>query len=136
MIEEIGISWAAGFYDGEGSVSCTENNGNLNSRIQLSIGQKDYNVEIADTLTKFKKIVGCGHIYRKTKAGKEINQHQFIICKASDVESTIKLLWKYLSLSKQEQALTAFTKLKGGQEDIRNKYKDSKMGFRGNKRYR
>ena len=106
--DEIEVAWAAGFYDGEGSTCCCANNGNPFTRIQFSIGQKDYNGKIADTLLRFKEVVKCGYIYRKTRIGKEINQHQFFICKPKDVEKVLRLLWKYLSKSKREQANKAF----------------------------
>jgi len=122
-INAVGISWAAGFYDGEGSVSCGNNNGNPDTRIQLSIGQKDYNGHIADTLEKFKAIVKCGHIYQKVKTGKEINQHQFLASKASDVYHIITLLWYHLSTSKKEQAKNALFKLSKGQKQLKNKIK-------------
>ena len=112
------LAWAAGFYDGEGSVSCVANNGNPHTLLQLSIGQKDYNGHIADTLIKFLNIVKCGHIYRKTKTGKEINQHQFFVSKLNDTKKVIDMLWEFLSKSKQEQATKALILLKEGREKI------------------
>jgi len=104
---EINIAWATGFYDGDGSMCCTSNNGKKYQRLQLTIGQKDYNGKVADTLVKFKNIVGCGYIYQKNKKGKEINQHQFFVTKREDVKKVINLLWKHLSISKKNQAIKA-----------------------------
>ena len=106
------LPWAAGFFDGEGSVCCTTNNGVAFSRVQLSIGQKDFNGGIADTLLRFQKAVGCGHIYVKTKGEKESNQHQFIISKNQDVRKVIDLLWNELSEAKKQQATRAFQLLR------------------------
>lgn len=102
------IAWAAGFYDGEGSMSCTSNNGKVHARLQLSIGQKDFDNRIADTLLRFQRIVNCGHIYVKTLKGRETNQHQFGVFKALDIIKIIYLLSKHLSLSKRLQARRAF----------------------------
>ena len=120
------IAWAAGFYDGEGSISCGSNNGNPHTRIQLGIGQKNYNGEISDTLKKFKKIVGCGHIYQKTKTGKEINQHQFIISKSSDVKLALNLLWQHLSTAKKEQARLAIHLFEDGIKKLNLKLSEKK----------
>jgi len=110
------IAWVAGFYDGEGSVCCVTNNNNRFSRIQLSIGQKNLsNNEIADTLIKFHKIVGVGYIYKKTRIGKEINQHQYFVCKAVDVIKVLKFLWPYLGIQKRNQAKKALSLYKKGQ---------------------
>ncbi len=121
------IAWATGFYDGEGSVSCTSNNGNPNTRIQLSVGQRNDRKtgKIAGTLVKFHKVVGRGHIYRKTRVGKEINQHQFVVCRAVDVEYVVSLLWKNLSLQKKRQAERAFSLYNKGGSDL---------GFRSKRR--
>lgn len=104
------LIWAAGFFDGEGSISCSPNNGKPNSRLQLSIGQKNYQGQIAPTLLRFHEAVGVGHIYHKAKTGKEINQHQFLACKLDDVRKCVNLLWPFLTSPKRAQIERAFTK--------------------------
>lgn len=104
---KINIAWAVGFYDGEGSITCTSNNGRKYQRLQISIGQKDHDGKIADTLVKFKNIVKCGYIYQKNRTGKENNQHQFFVTKLKDVNKVINLLWNNLSISKKEQIIKA-----------------------------
>jgi hypothetical protein len=47
------LAWAGGFYDGEGSICCTSNNGRPHSKIQLSLGQKNDDGQIAETLSRF-----------------------------------------------------------------------------------
>lgn len=121
IINKENIAWAAGFYDGEGSVSCRSNNGNPHTLLQLSIGQKNDGNEIAETLKKFKSIVGCGHIYRKTRIGIEINQHQFFVSKQLDVIKVINLLWPYLSITKKNQANKAWFLFKRGQRILKVK---------------
>jgi hypothetical protein len=119
---DIELAWAAGFYDGEGSVSCTSNNGNPYTRIQLSIGQKDrHDGSISESLIRFINAVGVGKIYRKTKTGKEINQHQYLVCKKSDVEFVLSILWPYISETKRNQAERAIALLSSGIERLMNK---------------
>lgn len=91
-MKQVDLAWASGFFDGEGSTVCTNNNGNPFSRMQMTLGQKDYRDKIAPTLLKFQKIVGLGKIYFKTKKGKDIHMHQFYTCKFTDVQKLAKLL--------------------------------------------
>ncbi len=97
----IKVALIAGFYNGEGSVCCTSNNGNPYTVLRFSIAQKDYKGKISDTLKIVKAVVKCGGIYRKTRIGKEINQHQFYISKVKDVKKTLQLVYPYLSRAKK-----------------------------------
>jgi hypothetical protein len=105
-------AWAGGFFDGEGSTVCCINNGNIFSRIQMTLGQKDYRRSISPPLIKFQKVVNVGKIYKKTKTGKEINMHQFYTAKFEDVIKCASLLWKYLSIPKKHQFINCANKLK------------------------
>lgn len=108
-LDAVELAWAAGFFDGEGSTCCTTNNGRKHNRIQLSIGQKNQDGNIADTLVRFQSAVGgCGHIYQKNKhRGPDYDQHQFLVTRRNDVLACLRLLWPYLSLPKRGQAATA-----------------------------
>jgi hypothetical protein len=100
---KVNLAWAAGFFDGEGSTCCSNNNGHRHTRLQLSIGQKNYKNDTADTLVRFKNIFKCGKIYKKNIIGKEINQKQFYVTIATDVKKIIKLMYPFLSKAKKEQ---------------------------------
>ncbi|HDZ25207.1 hypothetical protein LCGC14_1276570 [marine sediment metagenome] len=126
----IELAWSAGFYDGEGSISCTTNNGNPFTRVQLSIGQKnDPNGQPAETLQRFLNAVGVGKIYRKTAKGKEKNQHQYTICKRKNVEIVLQLLWPYLSTQKRKQAQRAFRLLDSGIKDFNLSEREKNENF-------
>ena len=117
--DDLELAWAAGFYDGEGSLCCTSNNGNIDTRVQLSIGQKDYNGEISDTLLRFQNAVGLGTIYVKSRReGHDIHQHQYLVCKKADVKIVINLLWPYLSQAKKDQANIALIRLEKGEQNL------------------
>ena len=118
---QLEIAWAAGFYDGEGSINCGSNNGNPQTRIQLSIGQKNDGNEIAAVLERFKKAVGIGKIYRKARKGKEINQHQYLISKAEDVQTVVNILWPFMSHKKRHQASKAMAELSNGRKLLKAK---------------
>lgn len=104
---ELELSWAGGFFDGEGSFSCCKNNGKKFTRIQASIGQKNYNGKVSDTLIRFKNAVGVGKIFKKSRTGKEINQHQFLVCKLSDVKTFVKKILPHISKPKKDQIIRA-----------------------------
>jgi len=124
--DQIELAWAAGFYDGEGSISCTSNNGNPFTRVQLSIGQKNDGDAIATVLTRFQKAVGVGKIYRKTRIGREIDQHQYIVCDKKGVQKVIHALWPYLSPVKKRQIDVAVALLASGQATLIEKQKGAK----------
>lgn len=107
--DRLEVAWAAGFYDGEGSVSCTSNNGNQYARVQLSVGQKnEADGTPAETLVRFMAAVKKGKIYKKTSAVKELDMRQFGVHKRRDVESVLLLLWPFLSTTKKLQTENAF----------------------------
>lgn len=111
-MSKLDLAWAGGFFDGEGSVVCCINNGNPYSRMQMTLGQKDYKGKISPTLARFHRILGVGKVYIKRKAGKESNMHQFYTCKFKDVRKCIKLLWKYISIQKKKQIKLCAKRLK------------------------
>lgn len=111
-MKELDLAWAGGYFDGEGSAVCCINNGVPYSRMQITLGQKDYKNKISPTLLKFHKIMGVGKIYQKRKIGKEINMHQFYTCKFKNVQKCIKLLWKYISIQKKNQIKLCAKRLK------------------------
>jgi len=111
-MSKLALAWAGGFFDGEGSTVCCTNNGNPYSRMQLTLGQKDYKSRISPTLLRFHKILGVGKIYQKRITGKESNMHQFYTCKFTDVQKCIKLLWKYISIQKKNQIKLCARRLK------------------------
>jgi hypothetical protein len=122
------LAWAGGLYDGEGSISCTSNNGNKHTRIQLSLGQKnDKNNKIAEVLIKFKKAIGFGNIYKKSKTGYEINQHQYLICDYKKVLKAIKILWPYISRVKRKQIVKNLRLYINGQEALKEKIEQSSI---------
>jgi len=115
------LSWAAGFFDGEGSTSCTKNNGKVDARLQVSVGQKDYRGEVSPALLRFFGAMGCGHIYHKAHYSRDMNQHQFQACSYGDVVECLRKMWPYLSQPKKDQARVAITrygKARGGETTI------------------
>ena len=127
---KIELAWAAGFYDGEGSVSCTANNGNPYTRVQMSIGQKnDAEGNVCETLRRFLTAVGIGKIYAKSVTGKEINMSQYQVCRRIEVESVLLALWPYISEVKKVQAKAAFRLLDSGIKQFKLKARTHNENF-------
>ena len=91
------IAWAAGLFDGEGSVIYTNPKDRPNPRIQLTLSMTDKNA-----VEKFQAIVGTGSIitfhYNKEKG--YLRQWKWSVEKGTDVAKTIKLLGPYLVTKK------------------------------------
>jgi hypothetical protein len=100
------LAWAAGFFDGEGSVMWR---GQKRPELSMTVTQADRR-----PLERFHKAIGClGTIrgpyrtYYKENEGKPvwvIGTHGF-----ADTQAAMALLWKWLSEPKREQAYTAIT---------------------------
>lgn len=102
---KIDLAWAAGFYEGEGSCCCTYNNGKKYNRIQITLAQNNDGDSPAETLIRFRKIMGCGYLYKKTD-----KQHQFVAQSANDVLECINTLWDYIGTKKKEQITKCMNK--------------------------
>ena len=108
------LAWAAGLFDGEGSLTCTMNGGTLRSktgyigtpRVQVQIGQS-YSPEV---LERFKDAVGVGYVLGPyTKAGHG-PRWQFTTVKYEACQWIVIQLWPYLSGPKKDQMKAAFKK--------------------------
>src|SRR3972149_5435540 len=98
---KVDLAWAAGFFDGEGSIGCYPNR-KINGYLYPAASVSQTRLE---PLLRFKQIVGFGNII----TAKDGHSHwklysfekvQFIIC----------LLWNFLSEPKKEQAKKAISK--------------------------
>ncbi len=97
---DLALAWAAGFYDGEGSTSWSEDRGGRRS-LAVAIGQ----VERA-LLERFSQAVrGKGRISRPYDKGNQ--PISFFRAYGSEAHECLKLIWPYLSRPKQDQALRA-----------------------------
>ena len=116
---KLDFAWAAGFFDGEGSTVCSSNNGNKNTRIHISIGQKNNGDSIASVLVKFQSIFKNGKLYQKAHHSRDNNQHQYLVTKPEDVCFVLRKMWPYLGEAKKTQALLALNRLRIGRRSVR-----------------
>src|SRR5579872_503653 len=100
MTKQTDLAWAAGFFDGEGCTTYTYYHSRKGKRIsiELSIAQKDRRV-----LDKFKRIVGVGQI--NTWTDKTKRKYYYYTAHTLKAILVLKIIWKYLSNKKKEQAI-------------------------------
>ncbi len=102
------IAWAAGFYEGEGSISCTDrrvmeiHGKRRTPQLLLSIGQRD-----KEPLNKFREAVDCGFV-----RGPYVNRGATFVFTATGkaVPPIVDLLWPWLSARRRAQAAVAIGK--------------------------
>lgn len=110
------LAWAAGFFDGEGTIACsfshrkTSRDGG-NRTLQIQIGQTDPFV-----LRRFQKAVGgLGVVYgpysRPNGRAKKI--WFWSVANFEHVQAVVAMLWKFLSPIKRQQAFLALQKVRG-----------------------
>lgn len=97
MSNKFELAWAAGFFDGEGSISVTKIKGF--GRLLIQIGQSDIR-----PLIRFKNAVNCGTINGPYQIKNYKPMWRFSIRIYKDCKKTLELLWPFMSEPKKEQA--------------------------------
>jgi len=95
------LAWAAGFFDGEGSVSLVHSKTRISRGIVLSIGQTNPGV-----LTRFKDSVGVGRVhgpYPPTTSNRKPTW-RFLASSYKDVQAIVAMMWPWLDPIKRNQA--------------------------------
>jgi hypothetical protein len=117
-------AWAAGFFDGEGSVYLLDHRSHKGYRIvEMAISQGS-EAGTPEVLRRFARITGAGHNngpYRHKSANLEV--HRFKVVVQEDVEDVLTTLWPWLGPVKRAQAsavldvIRSQTKLPRGRPD-------------------
>jgi hypothetical protein len=120
------LAWAAGLFDGEGSITYGMNVHGIRSRagykgtprIHIQVGQS-YSPEV---LHRFKTAVGVGYVTGPYKANKVAigMRWTFVVTRFEHAQYTICLLWPWLSSVKRAaavHALTSYRRFWSGRED-------------------
>lgn len=102
MASEAEWAWAAGFYEGEGTLIMH----GQNRGYQFQIGQKD-----PEPLNRFQQIAGCGAIYGPYENGTPNRiVYSYRITKARNVLWVVSNMWEWLSVRRQEQIALVYEK--------------------------
>lgn len=103
MNKDIELAWAAGFFDGEGSVGCYHKVHRNTMEIRIHIAQTDPYV-----LWRFYDAVGFGNVTGPyTRNPKHSPQWAYQLGRLSEIKSVFLLLEPYLSPVKIEQFVKA-----------------------------
>jgi hypothetical protein len=99
-------AWAAGFFDGEGSVGIS--NEALTHRcrgISMEISQSSAG-GVPPVLVRFREVVGCGSLsgpHEQKSPWSRLPQYRWRAAALGDVEATASLLWPWLGPAKRAQ---------------------------------
>jgi hypothetical protein len=107
MSTETELAWAAGFFDGEGYVGCSQRARDNCRSISCSITQSSYTDDVPTVLARFQRIVGIGNIYKKSTAEQYKPRYAWSVQTIHDVEVVYSLLSEYLDEVKEEQFMNA-----------------------------
>lgn len=102
---DVGAAWAAGFYEGEGSVGVARYPRSHTIRIQVR--QSSKTEEPPEVLTRMREILGEGKVYGPYHQGK-YPTFSLNITGFPAVERILGRLWPYLGPVKREQAIRVF----------------------------
>jgi len=97
------LAWAAGFYDGEGSVGNYASRG-YKGRIVLAVAQTE-----KGPLYRFRNALGFGKIYGPSKKRSDRHKPSWVYQAGSfeKVQAVIAMLWPFLCDTKRQQARRA-----------------------------
>jgi hypothetical protein len=96
------IAWAAGLFEGEGSIAFTTKTG-----VQLVLCMCDL-----DVVERFAGVVGCGAIYSYPARNNEHSDpHRWVVSNKPDVERTLRALLPWFGSRRLERARLALERL-------------------------
>jgi len=110
------LAWAAGFFDGEGSITCTVGEGSR--AIHVEITQAGDEEAPPDTLVKFHSAVGGIGLIRRKKRYGTLSKKPLWRWGATSfmhAQAAIGMLWLWLGESKRAKAIQCLTKYKSRQ---------------------
>ena len=93
------LSWAAGFFDGEGSTTydsqCLRKDGSIYKNPLITISQAHY----PELLNKFQEIFGLGKVYKNNK-----DVYRYRVKGFEKVQAIVAMMWVFLGSQKRQQA--------------------------------
>jgi len=102
------LAWAAGFFDGEGSVhiaySCKRKDGSFRHYPQVSLGQSG--VLAPEVLNRFQRAIGMiGKLYGPFKPAKNQKQVRFLLefSGFAKTQAIMAMLWSWLGTVKRNK---------------------------------
>ena len=104
--DELELAWAAGYFDGEGSIGCYGGKGSGNNKsLALSVG----NTQLEE-LERFKAAVGgVGTINGPYSKNKRKPFYSYRVQNVEGVKFVVSCIWNYLSSNKRNDIETAYS---------------------------
>lgn len=95
---EVEVAWAAGLFEGEGSIWIARSHGNSYPRITVASND-------TDVLEKFQRIIGCGRIRIQKTNPKHTQQYKFVVSKQQQVRDAFYAMYPWLGERRQKRGL-------------------------------
>lgn len=97
------IAWAAGLFEGEGTITIKQEKRDRKPRPRLELQMTD-----SDVVFKFKKILKAGHAKlrkKRTKSGKKV--FRWYVIRKDDIQRILKSFIPYLGIRRKSRAKKA-----------------------------
>jgi hypothetical protein len=105
---DVEVAWAAGLFDGEGTIFAAVEYRPRRSRPQVRL-KCALSMTTPDVVRRFHQIVGVGVVRPiKKEPGNRKFQSRWEAWTGEEIHAAIAILWPYLSNPKREQAAAAF----------------------------
>ena len=103
-IDREALAWAAGFYEGEGSIVAHSHPVSGYSSISVTVSQAS-----TEPLERFKAALGLGKLVTRPPSKLENRQTMYLwrVCSYERAQAVIAMLWPWLSIRRREQARRA-----------------------------
>ncbi len=102
------LAWAAGFYDGEGSISGMHEKATRRPRTAVCISQIE-----PTTLQRMQRAFGFGKMYGPYHRNPpQHDVYTFVIRDFEHAQAAIAMMWRWLSEPKRKQAAAVFAQVK------------------------
>lgn len=107
-MKPVDIAWAAGLFEGEGSICIFEQKHNVLPLIRVSIQMTD-----RDVVERFVQIMGCGRVTGEHRFGREHHKptYRWHIGNRADVERIVLMLLPYLGERRSAKAREALAEI-------------------------
>lgn len=108
MAHEVEIAWAAGLFEGEGSITIQRSGDRGRLRVRFTLAMTD-----EDVVRRFQCILGCGSVYGpKMKKGATKPQWTYYVGRPEQIQRIAGLFRPYLGerrLAKLDECLSAYS---------------------------
>lgn len=106
------LAWAAGFFEGEGTISASKQTGGYGYGINVAVYQTD-----REPLEQFGRVIGFGEVGIHVASASSFSRRPLFRWQVKSYEraqATVAMLWPWLSSRRREQATRVLLMVQGG----------------------